>query len=117
MEKSNYKEWSVDFNGKIIKVTNWFNYNWFNKAETKSSVDLYIDDEHLDKNTDLKANPNIAILSKFEFSEDIKSIEVYAAGTFKIKISIMINGEIVLQDKLSFIDKLVNIFFPKNDTN
>ncbi|GIS86919.1 MAG: hypothetical protein CM1200mP17_14870 [Woeseia sp.] len=24
MEKPNYKEWSVDFNGKIIKVTNWW---------------------------------------------------------------------------------------------
>ena len=111
MEKSNYKEWSVDFNGKIIKVTNWFNL-----VEMKGSEHLYIDDEHLDKNTDLIANPNIALFSKYEFSEDIKSIEVYAAGTFKVKISIMINGEIVLQDKLSFVDRLFKAFFPKNDT-
>ena len=26
MEKSNYKEWSVDFNGKTIKVSNWWNW-------------------------------------------------------------------------------------------
>ena len=110
MEKPNYKEWSVDFNGKIIKVTNWWSVA---AGEMKGSADLYVDDEHLDKNTDLIANPNIALLSKYEFSEDIKSIEVYAAGNFKVKISIMVNGEIVLQDKLSFLDRLVNKFFPK----
>jgi len=110
MEKPNYKEWSVDFNGKIIKVTNWWSVA---PGEMKGSADLYVDDEHLDKNTDLIANPNIALLSKYEFSEEIKSIEVYAAGNFKVKISIMVNGEIVLQDKLSFIDRLVNKFYPK----
>ena len=110
MEKPNYKEWSVDFNGKIIKVTNWWSVA---AGEMKGSADLYINDEHLDKSTDLVANPNLALLSKYEFSEDIKSIEVYAAGTFKVKISIMVNGEIVLQDKLSFLDRLVNKFYPK----
>ena len=30
MEKSNYKEWLVDFNGKIIKVSNW--WNWEGKS-------------------------------------------------------------------------------------
>ena len=39
MDKSNYKEWLVDFNGKIIKVSNW--WNW----EGKGSADLYLDNE------------------------------------------------------------------------
>ena len=43
MEKSNYKEWSVDFNGKTIKVSNW--WNW----EGKGSADLYLDKEHIDQ--------------------------------------------------------------------
>ncbi len=107
MEKSNYKEWSVNFNGKIIKVSNW--WNW----EMKGSADLYLDDEHLDKNTDMVANPKKALLSKYEVSDDIKSIEVFAAGAFKIKISIMVNGDIVLADKLSLIDRFANIFFFK----
>ena len=38
MKQSNYKEWSVDFNGKIIKVSNW--WNW----EGTGSADLYLDD-------------------------------------------------------------------------
>ena len=72
MEKSNYKEWSVDFNGKIIKVSNW--WNW----EGKGSADLYLDNEHLDQNTEMLVNPNKPMLSKSEFSNDIKSIEEIA---------------------------------------
>ena len=107
MEKSNYKEWSVDFNGKIIKVSNW--WNW----EGKGSADLYLDDEHLDQNTDMLVNPNEAMLSKSEVSDDIKSIEVFSAGFFSIKLSIMVNGVVVLQDKLSLLDRFVKTFFSK----
>ena len=107
MEKSNYKEWSVDFNGKIIKVSNW--WNW----EGKGSADLYIDNEHLDQNTDMLVNPTEAMLSKSEVSDDIKSIEVFSAGFFSIKLSIMVNGVVVLQDKLSLLDRFVKTFFSK----
>ena len=107
MEKSNFTEWLVDFNGKKIKVTNWWNWNM------KSSTDLFIDDEHIDKNTDKFANPNIPLLAKKELSEDIKSIEVFAAGMFKVKILIMVNEENIYQDKLSIMDRLANKVFPK----
>ena len=107
MEKSNYKEWSVDFNGKTIKVSNW--WNW----EGKGSADLYLDDIHLDQNTEMLVNPNKAMLSKSEFSDDIKSIEVFSAGSFSIKLSIMVNGIVVLQDKLSLLDRFVKTFFSK----
>ena len=107
MEKSNYKEWSVDFNGKTIKVSNW--WNW----EGTGSADLYLDDIHLDQNTEMLVNPNKAMLSKSEVSDDIKSIEVFSAGSFSIKLSIMVNGIAVLQDKLSLLDRFVKTFFPK----
>ena len=107
MNKPNYQEWKVDFKEQIIRVSNW--WNW----EMKGSADLYLDDEHLDKNTDMVANPKKVLLSKYEVSDDIKSIEVFAAGAFKIKISIMVNGDIVLADKLSLIDRFANIFFFK----
>ena len=83
--------------GKIIKVSNW--WNW----EGKGSADLYLDDEHLDQNTDMLVNPNEAMLSKSEVSDDIKSIEVFSAGVFSVKLSIMVNGVVVLQDKLSLL--------------
>ena len=107
MEKSNYKEWSVDFNGKIIKVSNW--WNW----EGTCSADLYLDDIHLDQNTEMLVNPNKAMLSKSEVSDDIKSIEVFSAGTFSVKLSIMVNGVVVLQDKLSSLDRFAKTFFSK----
>ena len=107
MEKSNYKEWSVDFNGKIIKVSNW--WNW----EGTGSADLYLDDIHLDQYTEMLVNPNKAMLSKSEVSDDIKSIEVFSAGSFSIKLSIMVNGIVVLQDKLSLLDRFVKTFFSK----
>ena len=105
MDKSNYKEWLVDFNGKTIKVSNW--WNW----EGKSCADLYLDNQHLDQNTDMLVNPNKAMLSKSEVSDDIKSIEVFSAGFFSVKLSIMVNGVVVLQDKLSHLIDLQNHFF------
>ena len=107
MEKSNYKEWLVNFNGRTIKVSNWWNWKMV------GSADLYLDNEHLDQNTEMLVNPNKAMLSKSEVSDDIKSIEVFAAGVFTMKISIMVNGEIVLKDSLSLIDRFANIFFSK----
>ncbi len=107
MDKSNYKEWLVDFNGKIIKVSNW--WNW----EGKGSADLYLDNQHLDQNTDMLVNPNKAMLSKSEVSDDIKSIEVFSAGFFSVKLSIMVNGVVVLQDKLSLLDRFAKSFFSK----
>ena len=107
MEKSNYKEWLVDFKGKTIKVTNWWNWNM------EGSADLFIDDEHVDQNTDMIADPNLPLLTKNEFSEDIKSIKVFVAGVSNIKISIMVNGKNVFQDKLSIIDRLINKVFRK----
>ena len=41
-KNSCYKEWSVDFNGKTIKVSNWWEGNSF-----------ILDNEHLDQNTDM----------------------------------------------------------------
>ena len=107
MEKSNYKEWSVNFNGKIIKVSNW--WNW----EGKGAADLYLDNKHLDRNTDMLVNPNKAMLAKSEVCEDIKSIEVFLAGFFSVKLSIMVNGVVVLQDKLSLLDRFAKTFFSK----
>ena len=72
-----------------------------------------MDDKHLDQNADAFVNPKKVFLSKYDVSDDIKSIEVFAAVFFEIKISILVNGDIVLQDKLSLIDRFPNIFFSK----
>ena len=90
--KPNLDERTVDFNGREIKVTNW--WSW----KMDGAADLYLDGEHLDQNTDKVATGRKVLLSKYDVSEDIKSIEVYASFIFKLKLKILVNGNIVLQD-------------------
>ena len=90
--KPNLEERTVDFNGREIKVSNW--WSW----KMDGAADLYLDGEHLDQNTDKIATGRKVLLSKYDVSEDIKSIEVYASFFFKLKLKILVNGNIVYQD-------------------
>ena len=90
--KPNLNERTVDFNGREIKVSNW--WSW----KMDGAADLYLDGEHLDQNTDKIATGRKVLLSKYDVSEDIKSIEVYASFFFKLKLKILVNGNIIYQD-------------------
>jgi len=90
--KPNLDELTVDFNGREIKVSNW--WSW----KMDGAADLYLDGEHLDQNTDKIATGRKVLLSKYDVSEDIKSIEVYASFFFKLKLKILVNGNIIYQD-------------------
>ena len=90
--KPNLDELTVDFNGREIKVSNW--WSW----KMDGAADLYLDGEHLDQNTDKIATGRKVLLSKYDVSEDIKSIEVYASFFFKLKLKILVNGNIIFQD-------------------
>ena len=90
--KPNLDESTVDFNGREIKVSNW--WSW----KMDGAADLYLDGEHLDQNTDKIATGRKVLLSKYDVSEDIKSIEVYASFFFKLKLKILVNGNIIYQD-------------------
>ena len=56
----------------------------------REGADLYLDNKHLDRNTDMLVNPNKAMLTKSEVSDDIKSIEVFWQGFLSQTIN---NGE------------------------
>ena len=90
--KPNLDERTVDFNGREIKVSNW--WSW----KMDGAADLYLDGEHLDQNTDKIATGRKVLLSKYDVSEDIKSIEVYASFFFKLKLKILVNENIIYQD-------------------
>ena len=92
-DKPNLEERTVDFNGKEIKVTNWWNWRG------QGASDLYLDGEHLDQDTSKVATGKKVLLSKYDVSEDIKSIEVYASYFFKLKLKILVNENIIYQDK------------------
>ena len=91
--KPNLEERTVDYNGKEIKVSNW--WNW----KLQGAADLYLDGEHLDQNKDKIALGRKVFLSKYNISEDIESIEVYVSFLFKLKFKILVNGTIIYQDK------------------
>ena len=86
MNKPNYQEWKVEFKEQTIRVSNW--WNW----EMKGSADLYLDDEHLDKNTDMLANPNKVLLSKYEVSEDINRFSQFRLKNFLFVKNVKKNG-------------------------
>ena len=89
----NLQERTVNFNEKEIKVSNWWNWR------SQGAADLYLDGEHLDQNTDSIATGRKVLLSKYDVSEDIESIEVYVSFFFKLKVKILVNGNIIYQDK------------------
>ena len=91
-DKPNLQELTVDFNEKEIKVSNWWNWRG------QGTADLYLDGEHLDQNTSKFVTGKKVLLSKYDVTEDIKSIEVYATYFFKLKLKILVNGNIVYQD-------------------
>ena len=92
-DKPNLQERTVDFNGQEIKVSNWWNWRG------QGAADLYLDGEHLDKDTSKVATGRKVLLSKYNVSEGIKSIEVYASYFFKLKLKILVNGNIIYKDK------------------
>ena len=92
-DKQNLQERTVDFNGKEIKVSNWWNWRG------QGAADLYLDGVHIDQDTSKVATGRKVLLSKYDVSEDIKSIEVYASYFFKLKLKILVNGKIIYQDK------------------
>lgn len=108
--KPNLKEWVVDVDGTTIKVSNWWSLKG---GELVGAADLYIDGVAKDQNTSLVPNPHKPLLSAVDISETMQSVEVFAAGVFKVKVSILVNGEVVLREDLSWIDRLFNKTFPK----
>ena len=60
--KQNLEARTVEFNGREIKVSNW--YNW----RLQGSADLYLDGEHLDQNNDKFSTGKKVFLSKYDVS-------------------------------------------------
>ena len=101
MEQKNLKKWEMVFGDHAILVTNWWDWNM------TGSADLYIDGQHLDQSTEMLPDTKKRMLKHNGFSESIQSIEVFVAGAFSVKISVLVNGEIIFNDPLNVIDKFL----------
>tara|TARA_B000000475_G_C15897465_1_gene407060 strand:- start:68 stop:388 length:321 start_codon:yes stop_codon:yes gene_type:complete len=101
MSKPNLQRWETSFQDNKISVTNWWNWS------LQVSADLYINGELVDSSDGAFPDINKPLLKAYEYNETIKSLEVFIAGTFSVKISIMVNGENIHQDSLNFLDRLI----------
>jgi hypothetical protein len=99
-KKPNLKQWNIPYKKHNILISNW--WGW----DLKGSADLYIDDQHLDQDTSIVAETNEPLLKTNNFSDDISSVEVYVAGLFAVKISVLVNGENIYSDPLNMLDRL-----------
>jgi hypothetical protein len=81
-------------------ISNW--WGW----DLKGSADLYIDDQHLDQDSSIVAETNRPLLKTSNFSDNISSLEVYVAGLFSVKISVLVNGVNIYSDPLNMLDRL-----------
>ena len=100
MTKPNFKKWEAEYRDHKISVTKWY---W----SFQGSADLYINGELVDSSDEAFPDINKPLLKAYEYNETIESLEVFIAGTFSVKISIMVNGENIHQDSLTFLDRLI----------
>ena len=95
---SQFGEWTVDVKNRNIRVTveaALFSYN----------SKLYVDNELVDHKERLKPKSKYHVfLSKSDLSEDLKSIRVFFTTDDFPKVSIVVNGEVVLKDELGIFD-------------
>ena len=95
---SGFGEWTVDVKNRNNRVTiepALFSYN----------SKLYVDNELVDHKERLKPKSKYHVfLSKSDLSEDLKSIRVFFTTDDFPKVSIVVNGEVVLKDELGIFD-------------
>ena len=101
MKQKSLKKWEIAFEEHIILVTNW--WDW----DMTGSADLYVDGQHLDQNNEMLPDAKKPMLKCEGFSESIQSIEVFVAGAFSVKISVLVNGESIHCDPLNMFDRLL----------
>ena len=99
-KKPNFKQWNINYKNHDILISNW--WGW----DLKGSADLYIDDQHLDQDSSIVAETNRPLLKTSNFSDNISSLEVYVAGLFSVKISVLVNGVNIYSDPLNMLDRL-----------
>ena len=101
MTKPNFKKWEAEYRDNKISVTNWWNWS------LQGSAELFINNELVDSSDEAFPDISKPLLKTYEYNETMKSLEVFLAGTFSMKISIMVNGESIYQDRLTFLDRLI----------
>lgn len=98
-QRPNFKEWSVQHQGRMIRVINWYSL-W----PLVGAAHLFIDGVEVDCSRAMTHSPKKPLLIS-------GNVQVFFSGAFSIKASVVDGEELIYQDNLSLADKIVNKLF------
>jgi hypothetical protein len=98
-QRPNFKEWSVQHHGRTIRVINWYSLRpWVGGAH------LIIDGVEVDSSRAMRHSPKKPLLVS-------GNVKVFFSGALSVKASVVDSEELIYQDGLSLVDKIVNKLF------
>ena len=98
-QRPNFKEWSVQHQGRMIRVINWYSLR-----PLVGAAHLFIDSVEVDCSRAMTYSPKKPLLIS-------GNVQVFFSGAFSIKASVVDGEELIYQDNLSLADKIVNKLF------
>ena len=99
-KKPNLQTWRASHAGKEIVVTNWFSMRKFVGA-----AELTIDGKKVSRSTVITHDQQKPLLEGNSDEAGGFHTEVFFIGVLKIKAAIVVNGEVILRDKTSWLDR------------
>ena len=105
-EKPNLQVWKASHSGREIVVT-----NWFSMTKMVGAAELTIDGKTVSRSTAMAHNHREPLLEDHNNEADGFHTEVFFSGAFKVKAAIVVNGEVILRDKTSWLDRLTGKAF------
>tara|TARA_B100000768_G_scaffold64066_1_gene61857 strand:+ start:334 stop:693 length:360 start_codon:yes stop_codon:yes gene_type:complete len=101
MLNKNY-EWNTEYESHHIKVTCWYDLSG---EHLKGGGEVLVDNEIVGSWGLVIPEGKKPIVSITRVNDRIRFLNIYAAGAFKPKISIEVNGKFIHQDKLNMFDR------------
>ena len=98
-QRPNFKEWSVQHQGRMIRVINWYSLR-----PLVGAAHLFIDGVEVDSSRTMRHSPKKPLLVS-------GNVKVFFSGAFSVKASVVDGEELIYQDTLSLVDKIVNKLF------
>jgi hypothetical protein len=98
-QRPNFKEWSVQHQGRMIRVINWYSLR-----RLVGAAHLFIDDVEVDCSRAMTYSPKKPLLVS-------GNVQVFFSGAFSVKASIVDGEELIYRDDLSLADKIANKLF------
>ena len=98
-QRPNFKEWSVQHHGRMIRVINWYSLR-----PLVGAAHLFIDGVEVDCSRAMTFSPKKPLLIS-------GNVQVFFSGAFSVKASVVDGDELIYQDTLSLVDKIVNKLF------